>query len=304
MTIIKKLHLCAIPHESNGFKPHFVRHKSLVIYSILLIIVKVAVLSSLLFTYPTQAEFSTITINRISELTNKSRQEHGLVVLKHNKVLDLAAQKKAEDMLKNNYFAHTSPDGIKPWYWFKEVGYNYTFAGENLAMNFIEAEDAIDAWLNSPSHRDNILSENYQDIGVAVAVGVLEGRETTLVVQLFGKTYSSVAGEIFAPSSRPIESEIVTGPVNVIEKAATQEVKLEKIKQSSLIAKLVKYSETFFFVLLGFVILNLILTIIIRVEIQHKPVIMHCLFVILLALVMIFLKLHFVEGLDLAMSII
>lgn len=302
--VIKKVYHWTIPHQGNDYKPHAVRHRTLATYSFLLIAVKMAVLVLLFFTYPNPAEFSTITINRIIELTNKARQEQGLLPLKHNQTLDLAAQKKAENMLKNNYFSHTSPDGIKPWHWFKQVEYNYTFAGENLAMNFIEAEDAIQAWLDSPSHRDNILSENYEDIGVAVAIGVLEGQETTLVVQLFGKTYTSVAGEIFAPLSPPIESEIVAGPVNVVEEAAKQEVKLEKKEQSGFIAKLIHYSEKFFFVLLGFVILSLVLTIIIRIEVQHKPVIIHCLLVILIALSMIFLKLHFIEQLGQMISII
>ncbi len=302
--ILKKLHHYSIPHEGNDFRPHFIRHKTLVVYSFLLIAVKAAILGLLFFTYPTPAEFSTITVNRIIELTNKARQEQGLPALKHNRILDWAAKKKAEDMLRGNYFSHTSPEGIKPWHWFKQAGYNYTFAGENLAMNFIEAEDAVAAWLNSPSHRDNILSKNYEDTGVAVAVGVLGGQETTLVVQLFGKTYANVAGEAFAPTSPPIESEKVAGPVNVIEKAAQQEVKLEKKKQSSFVAKFIYYSEKFFFVLLAFVILNLILTIIVRIEVQHKPIIMHCFIVILLALIMIFMKLHFIENIRQVINII
>ncbi len=302
--IIKKLHHWFVPHEGNQYKPHAVRHKTLATYSAILLFVKVAVLGLLFLTYPTQAEFSTITVNRIIELTNKARLEQGQAVLKHNSTLDLAAQKKAADMLKNNYFAHTSPSGIKPWQWFKEVGYNYTFAGENLAMNFMEAEDAITAWLDSPSHRDNILSKNYEDIGIAVATGILDGQETTLVVQLFGKTYATVAGEIFAPASPPIEGEKVVGPVNVVEQAARQEVKLEKKEQTGVIAKIIYYSEKFFFVLLAFVILNLILTIIVRLEIQHKPIILHCLFVIFFALTMIFMKLHFIETVGRMVNII
>jgi len=55
---------------------------------------------------------------------------------------------------------------------------------------------------------------------------------------------------------------------------------------------------------LVFVVLNLLLTIIIRVEIQHKPVIMHCMLVILLALTMIFMKLHFIEQLGSVINVI
>ncbi len=294
-SLVKKIHHWTIPYEGNEFKPHAVRHKSLAAYSALLVGVKVFVLLALIFTYPSQAEFSTITVNWIIELTNQERQAQGLSPLKHNSTLDLAAQKKASDMLANNYFAHTSPTGVKPWQWFKEVGYNYTFAGENLAMNFAEAEDAIQAWMDSASHRDNLLSKNYDEIGVAVVIGKLAGNETTLVVQLFGKTFTQVAGETFVPTSAPVEGQQVAGPISLVGEAAKQEVKLEKKEQTGWLAKIIQYSEKFFFVLLAFLILNLILTIIVRVEIQHKPIILHCLLVILLALTMIFLDGHFLE---------
>ncbi len=293
-----------LPHEGNNYKPHTIRHKSLVFYSVLLILVKVILVSSLFLSFPDSAEFSTITINRIVELTNKQRQEQGLSVLQHSKILDTSALKKAQDMIKYNYFAHTSPNNIKPWKWFKDVGYNYTFAGENLAMNFIEAEDAISAWMDSPTHRDNILSKNYNEIGIAAVIGKIDGVETTIVVQHFGKTYTTVAGESFNPTSAPIETEQIAGPLNIIDQAAKQEVKLESKKQSGWIGKLVNYSEIFFLVILGFVILNLILSIIVRVEIQHKPIILHCLWVILLALTIIIFKLHFVEGLGRVVSVI
>lgn len=302
--IIKKIHHWTIPHEGNDHKPLAIRHKSLLVYSALLILVKVALIGALSFSFPNVAEFSTITTNRIVELTNKERQAQNLPSLKHSSVLDTSAFKKAKDMLEHNYFAHTSPDKVKPWQWFKEVGYNYTFAGENLAMNFIEAEDAMSAWMDSPTHRDNILSKNYIEIGIAVVVGEIDGVETTLVVQHFGRTYASIAGESFNPTSPPIETEQVAGPINVLEQAAKQEVRLETKNSSSWVAKFVQYSEVFFLIVLGFIILNLILTIIIRVEIQHKPIIMHCLWVILLALTMIMFKLHFMEGMGRVVSVI
>jgi len=302
--IIKKLYNWHVPHIGNDHKPHAIRHKSLIAYSFLLILVKVLLVGVLSFSFPGSAEFSTITTKRIVELTNKERQSQNLPILKHSLILDASAMKKAQDMLKYNYFAHNSPSKVKPWHWFKEVGYNYTFAGENLAMNFIEAEDAISAWMDSPTHKDNILSKNYSEIGIAVVIGEIDGVETTLVVQHFGKTYANIAGESFNPTSPPIETEQTTGPINVLEKSAQQEVKLEIKNSSSWMAKFVKYSEIFFLIVLGFIILNLIITIIVRVEIQHKPIIMHCLWVILLALTMVILKLHFMEGLGRVVYII
>lgn len=301
---ISKLHHWFIPHSGNDYKPHALRHKTLAFYSGVMIFVKIFVAIILFISYPNPAEFSTITVNRIIELTNQAREEQSLSTLRHSSILDLAASKKAADMFTHNYFAHTSPDGVKPWHWFNEVNYNYTFAGENLAMNFVEAEDAIAAWLDSPSHRDNILSKNYQDIGIGVAVGKINNLETTIVVQLFGKTYAQVEGESFAPSSPPITTDNVAGPASLVEEAANKEVKIEKTSQSGWLSKIVYYSEKFFIVLLCFVIINLLLTIIIRVEIQHKPIILHSLFVILLALIMIFMKFHFIEQIGHTLNII
>jgi len=302
--VIKRIHHLTIPYEGNGYKPAAIRHKTLAFYSGLMIAIKIFVLALLFFSYPSQAEFSTVTTNRIIELTNKARLEAGLKELKHNNVLDLAAAKKAADMFANNYFAHTSPSGIKPWHWFNEVKYNYTFAGENLAMNFVDAEGVVQAWLDSPTHRDNLLSKNYNDIGVAVMIGKIDGTETTLVVQLFGKTYVQVQGESFMPTSAPVEAEEVAGPISLIEEAAQKEIKLEEKNQKGIVAKIIYYSERFFIVLLGFIILNLILTIIVRVEIQHKPIIAHSLGVILLALILIFIKFHFIEQIGKSINII
>ncbi len=299
-----KIYQWFLPHEDNGYKPHSLRHKSLAIYSSILISVKILVAFILLLSYPSPAEFSTITINRIVELTNQERIKNGLPALEHNSVLNLAADKKAQDMLQNNYFAHTSPAGIKPWFWFNEVKYNYTYAGENLAMNFIEAEDALGAWMNSPSHRENILSKNFEDIGIGVAVGQINGMETTIVVQMFGKTYTKVAGESFVPTSEPNPVGQITVQPTLGEEASQKEVRLEAVNNQGWMTKLIYYSERFFIVFLAFILINLLLTIIVRVEIQHKPIILHSLFVILLALVMIFIKFHFIEQIGRDLNII
>jgi len=102
--------------------------------------------------------------------------------------LDAAAKQKAEDMFQNNYFSHFSPTGVSPWYWINKSGYNYHYAGENLAMNFIDSEEVVRAWLNSPGHRENLLNKNYQDIGIAVLPADFskQGINQPIVVQLFG----------------------------------------------------------------------------------------------------------------------
>jgi uncharacterized protein YkwD len=118
----------------------------------------------------------------ILTLVNQDRAAHGLPTLTLNPTLNLAALAKAEDMLSNNYFAHTSPSGATPWYWFKTMGYNYTFAGENLAEGYSDPADLEKSWMSSPTHRANILSPNYSEVGLAVVTF----NNTNLVVQMFG----------------------------------------------------------------------------------------------------------------------
>jgi uncharacterized protein YkwD len=102
--------------------------------------------------------FSSLSQEQIMNLVNADRTRDGLPALQLNPTLNLAAYAKAEDMISNHYFAHTSPDGVAPWYWIKTLGYNYSFAGENLAIGYHNASDLENSWMQSPTHRANILS--------------------------------------------------------------------------------------------------------------------------------------------------
>jgi hypothetical protein len=98
-----------------------------------------------------------------------------------------AARRKASDMLEKNYWAHFAPDGsTSPWGFIRQAGYNYQFAGENLAKGFTDSSSVVTAWMNSETHRANILSEKYKEIGFAIVPGTLQGEETVLIVQMFG----------------------------------------------------------------------------------------------------------------------
>jgi len=127
-----------------------------------------------------------ISIERLIMLTNIERQKQGLPPLIENSQLSIAASLKANDMFVQNYWAHNSPDGKTPWYFIREAGYNYTYAGENLAKGFETAEEAVKAWMASPKHRANVLSENFNEVGFAVKKGRLNGEETVLIVEAFG----------------------------------------------------------------------------------------------------------------------
>src|SRR5665647_2242235 len=130
-----------------------------------------------------------ISSGEVITLANESRAIAGLSILTENKDLSLAATEKANDMINNDYFAHTSPTGVDPWHWFKNAGYNYKYAGENLAVNYTNAKDQDTAWMNSTTHRANILNPQYQDIGVAVVAGKIGGKETLVTVEAVSYTH-------------------------------------------------------------------------------------------------------------------
>lgn len=139
----------------------------------------------------TQIQKTPVTIIPISSLgiiilTNKERADVGISRLLYNQTLVDSAQLKASDMAREGYFAHISPNGKTPWYWFKQRGYDFLYAGENLAVNFTNSQDINTAWMNSRGHKANILSKNFTEIGVATAQGMYQGKETTFVVQMFG----------------------------------------------------------------------------------------------------------------------
>ena len=99
---------------------------------------------------------------------------------------------KARDMAEKGYFAHTSPDGKNPWYWLEQAGYKYQYAGENLAVNFNDSKDVTEAWMQSPTHRANIVKNKYTEVGTGVATGIYEGRKAVFAVQLYANPLTKI----------------------------------------------------------------------------------------------------------------
>jgi hypothetical protein len=130
--------------------------------------------------------FPNFSRNDVISETNRVRSSLGIGRLGENELLNQAAEQKLKDMAKKEYFAHFSPTGISPWYWIENARYDYTRAGENLAIGFMSAEDTVKAWRESATHRENLLNLNYKDIGVAVGRAKINNVEGILVVQLFG----------------------------------------------------------------------------------------------------------------------
>lgn len=135
---------------------------------------------------------ATLTNRGTIKQTNAQRAKFGLTALAENARLDQAAAIKLSDMFAKQYFEHVSPSGTGPSDLANQVGYKYIVVGENLALgNFENDATLIEAWMNSPGHRANILNERYTEIGVAVGKGLYEGKQTWLAVQSFGAPLSN-----------------------------------------------------------------------------------------------------------------
>ncbi len=128
----------------------------------------------------------------IIKQTNIQRRAVGLPDLKTNTPLNSSAKSKTADMLAKQYFEHTSPSGKSVGDLVTTAGYEYILVGENLAYgDFRDEADIVDAWMQSPGHKANILNVRYTEIGVGVMIGNFEGREVVMAVQHFGLPLSS-----------------------------------------------------------------------------------------------------------------
>lgn len=217
--------------ESNAF-----------LYCVILLLVLKIFSVGLLSNIPLNFYFADVTKATLERLANQTRTSLGLGALRPNPVLDRAAELKAEDMIRNQYFAHTSPQGATPWSWFSKAGYNYRYAGENLAIGFFDSYEVYSAWLNSPSHKDNLLNPNFKEIGTAV-LGGFGNNDTIVVVQLFGSMQPqkvAVAQKTQAKPAAKIETKTsTTTPV----KTLTTEPATEKVLSQSTEAKIQQGTE-------------------------------------------------------------
>ena len=174
-----------IPQEKNNFRADILKNSFLFLL-VAFYLLNQTLAKYLSFVKPGVLGYSSeITAQKVLDQTNQERSKLGLPALKYNSLLSQSATQKAQDMFANNYWAHTSPSGTTPWNFFKNVGYKYSVAGENLARDFYDTESLMKAWMNSPTHKENIISSKYQEIGIGVVNGTLGGIKTTLVVQHF-----------------------------------------------------------------------------------------------------------------------
>ncbi|MCA9372300.1 CAP domain-containing protein [Candidatus Woesebacteria bacterium] len=185
--IVDTIHHFFIPKHTNNYRAKLLHHDFLTVYLIAAIFLTFSV-GHYKKTHGNILGYATdISVNKLFTLTNGERTANDLPTLKLNDKLSEAARQKAKDMFEKNYWNHYGPDGETPWTFILSSGYQYEYAGENLAKNFLFSDGVVKAWMDSPTHRENMLRPEYTDVGFAVVNGVLNNEETTLVVQMFGK---------------------------------------------------------------------------------------------------------------------
>ncbi len=176
-----------IPHRGNGYKPIIFTVGGVVAILLVLVLIQATYLFSTRVGFNSSTFLASVLPGVLTDLTNSDRAHAGVGALESDPLLAKAAQLKAEDMAAKGYFAHTAPDGKTPWYWLDQVKYAYSYAGENLAIDFTDSEQIEEAWMASPKHHANIVKPQYTRIGIGIAHGTFEGQETTFVVQFFAK---------------------------------------------------------------------------------------------------------------------
>jgi len=232
-----KLRLIFIPCKVNQYRPKVLNGNFLLYFGLILLILKLAVVP-FLFYLPHTSFFADLTKSGLFELSNSARRHLDISPLNEDPTLNTAAYLKAKHMMEQGYFAHYSPDGVTPWYWLEISGYGYRMAGENLAIGFLESEQVHSAWMNSPTHKKNILNPEFKEMGIAVIKDNFQGKEMTLVVQFFGTPRTIIptipVKETFQPPIEPVEQAERVEGVEVEEPEETIEIAGEEEKEAEI----------------------------------------------------------------------
>ncbi len=282
-----------IPHEGNSHRPHILRGSNT--RNIVIIVLLLEVIT---FLGPTLTHLNTtggMTAEVISavlaNLTNGERQTQNLSTLTISPLLNEVALLKATDMATKGYFAHTSPEGKTTWYWLEQAGYQYQYAGENLAINFTDSKDVTNAWMNSPTHKANIVKGNYTELGTGVATGMYEGRETVFVAQVYANPLSktveqvqTIVVDVKKTEEIPKVVAFVEIPTNVLGVEVVSNVRTQSVKDPTFWQKLIasprNTTNVILYIVFGIITLVLLLYIFIKMRNHHKDLITNGLIVL------------------------
>jgi hypothetical protein len=322
--ILKALKKYLIPREENHHRPHLLRPRMVVFVIMLAFVVESVFLLGASYVVPRSKLFGIILVSVLVDGTNAARVANNMPALRVNPLLQVAAQKKADDMVMNGYFAHTSPAGISPWYWFEQAGYNFSAAGENLAVDFSDSADVTNAWMNSPGHRANILNDGFTEIGMATAQGTFEGRQAIYVVELFGTPavapppFVKTVAAAGAPTAKPAPQNIAIAPTIPVTKfsevATASEQGFAKgaaitepaptptpapvTSQTNIVQKAAvdprKVVDYFYLAIASIFAIALLLNVFIKIHTQHPQLILGGMLVIMVAGLLVVLNDHIV----------
>jgi|GEM_PF-1875053 len=246
-----------LPSERNERIPRALGFRAFFYYAYFIALVMVALYSPIMKSLPYRAFLGALSEQLILAETNPQRENIAVAPLAVDPLLSEAARMKAEDMIARDYFSHLGPSGELPWVWINNVGYSYAAAGENLAIDFSDPTALVRAWMASPTHAANIQNGTFTDVGIGVASGTFNDRETNIVVMFLGKKAQTVTAAVVSvsptptptpvpapapapapipapsPTSSPVETEVVptetevSEPVNAVASAEGLSEKIE-----------------------------------------------------------------------------
>lgn len=242
----------------NDYHPGILKANSVGFFMVLFTILQI--LSSR--STPTQHTLaSDLTVTNITSAVNKERQMRNLLTLSTHNSLQTAAQIKSDDMMSRHYFSHTNPEGLYVWPTIVSQGYTpYLQLGENLAIEFYDTESLMSAWMNSPTHRANIVNEGFKDQGMGLAFGTpSQGQYYSAITNTFGALIPPKAPPIPPPAQptpkptpapspspvpKPTPTPVPQPPVNVVPPPLPKPVTVTTTASSTTVVPPAKTSTT------------------------------------------------------------
>lgn len=292
--MIKWLNRHFMPHEANDHQPHFLRSDNVQTLLAVLLVVQVFFFAFTFVIAPNSKQIAAVITSTLVKQTNDERgklKEGSLVI---NEKLVKSAQMKANDMAARGYFAHNSPDGKDPWFFFHEANYDYQYAGENLAVNFIESSDVTEAWMNSKTHRENILNNKFTEVGIATASGRYKGKDAIFVVQHFGKPLTQVAS--VADITNNIANKINTANLAINKNVLGASTENQVGFWHKILSQTSSMTFAIEFAIGALALFALLLAIFIRIKIQHPIIIANGVVLVAITVGFVFINTIITQG--------
>jgi uncharacterized protein YkwD len=213
ISMFKSLKNFFLPHEDNDHHPHVWRMPGTLFFLGTILVVESYFFVGSYFLIKGNNYLAAVFPSALVAFTNDIRADVHEKPLTENQTLVAAAQLKADDMASRGYFAHYTPEGLAPWSFIEKAGYAYSHAGENLAVNFVDSKDVVDAWVASPTHYKNLVKDNYTEIGIATAEGVYQGRKTIFIVEFFGTPAVNAINEgVAVETAKTLPNKVAVAP--------------------------------------------------------------------------------------------